>query len=103
PSPRRLARHAVRRRRTDAPKPCTRESLMTTTTHETEIYVDPMVPLVRITRDFDAAPAKVFRAYTDPELVQQWLGPRRHEMVIDHYDCWTGGSYRYLHVSDGNE
>ena len=76
---------------------------MTTTTHETEIYVDPKVPLVRITRDFDAAPVKVFRAYTDPELVQQWLGPRRHEMVIDHYDCRTGGSYRYLHVSDGNE
>jgi uncharacterized protein YndB with AHSA1/START domain len=24
-------------------------------------------------------------------------------MRIDHYDCRTGGSYRYLHVSDGNE
>jgi uncharacterized protein YndB with AHSA1/START domain len=33
----------------------------------------------------------------------QWLGPRRPEMVIDHWDCRTGGSYRYLHVSDGNE
>ena len=33
----------------------------------------------------------------------QWLGPRRHEMRIDHWDCRTGGSYRYLHLSDGNE
>ena len=48
---------------------------MTTSTHETEIVADPDVPLVRITREFDAPPAKVFRAHTDPELVVQWLGP----------------------------
>ncbi len=24
-------------------------------------------------------------------------------MRIDHYDCRTGGSYRYVHVSDGQE
>ena len=51
-----------------------------TSTHETEILADPDVPLVRITREFDAPPAKVFRAHTDPELVVQWLGPRSHEM-----------------------
>jgi uncharacterized protein YndB with AHSA1/START domain len=77
--------------------------MTSTSTHETEITADPDVPLVRIIREFDAPPAKVFRAHTDPELVVQWLGPRRHEMRIDHYDCRTGGSYRYLHVSDGNE
>lgn len=77
--------------------------MTTTRAHETEITVDPRVPLVRITREFDAPPEKVFRAHTDPELVVQWLGPRRHEMRIDHYDCRTGGSYRYVHASDGNE
>ncbi|MEP6695375.1 MAG: SRPBCC family protein [Pseudonocardiales bacterium] len=76
---------------------------MTTRTHGTEIISDPTVPLVRITREFDAPPAKVFRAHTDPELVAQWLGPRRHEMRIEHYDCRTGGSYRYVHSSDGEE
>lgn len=76
---------------------------MTTRTHETEITVDPDVPLVRIVREFDAPPEKVFRAHTDPDLIVQWLGPRRHEMVIDHFDCRTGGSYRYVHRSDGNE
>lgn len=74
-----------------------------TRTHETEIIADPDVPLIRIIREFDAAPAKVFRAHTDPELLTQWLGPRRHEMLIDHFDCRTGGSYRYVHTSDGNE
>jgi uncharacterized protein YndB with AHSA1/START domain len=76
---------------------------MTTGTFQTDITADTEVPLVRITREFDAPPAKVFRAHTDPELLVQWLGPRRHEMRIDHHDCRTGGSYRYLHVSDGNE
>ena len=76
---------------------------MTTSTHQTEITADPDVPLVRISREFDAPPEKVFLAHTEPELVVQWLGPRRTEMRIDHYDCRTGGSYRYLHFSDGNE
>ncbi len=74
-----------------------------TSTHETEITVDPDIPLIRIVREFDASREQVFRAHVEPELVVQWLGPRRHEMQIDHYDCRTGGSYRYVHVSDGNE
>lgn len=71
--------------------------------NETEIHVDDKLPLVRITREFDAPPDKVFRAHTDADLVVQWLGPRRHEMRIDNWDCRTGGSYRYVHASDGNE
>jgi uncharacterized protein YndB with AHSA1/START domain len=46
-----------------------------TSTHETEIVADPDVPLIRITRDFDAPREKVFRAHTDPELMAQWMGP----------------------------
>jgi uncharacterized protein YndB with AHSA1/START domain len=77
--------------------------MTTTSTHQTEITVDPEVPLVRITREFDASPEKVFRAHTDPELITRWLGPRRHEMRVDSWDCRTGGSYRYVHASNGNE
>ena len=77
--------------------------MTTTGTHQTEITADPSLPLVRITREFDAPPAKVFRAHTDPELLVQWLGPRGMEMRVDRYDCRTAGSYRYLHASDGNE
>jgi uncharacterized protein YndB with AHSA1/START domain len=74
-----------------------------TTTHETEITLDPEVPLVRITREFDAPVDKVFRAHTDPDLLVQWLGPRDLEMRIDHYDCRTGGAYRYLHTRGEEE
>ncbi len=76
---------------------------MTVRTHATEITVDPDVPLVRITREFDAPPAKVFRAHVDLELIVLWNGPRNTEMRVDHYDCRTGGSYRYLIAHDGEE
>jgi uncharacterized protein YndB with AHSA1/START domain len=76
---------------------------MTTTTHETTIAADPDVPLIRIVREFDAPPSKVFRAHVDPRLVVQWLGPHGLEMRLDRWDCRTGGEYRYLHVRDGEE
>jgi uncharacterized protein YndB with AHSA1/START domain len=74
-----------------------------TSTRETRIELDERVPLVRIVREFDAPPEKVFRAHTDPELLVQWLGPRGLEMRIDRFDCSTGGSYRYVHSRDGEE
>jgi len=77
--------------------------MTTTRKHETEIHVDPDVPLVRITREFDAPVEKVYRAHVDPELVVRWNGPRSHEMRIDTWDARSGGSYRFTHSSDGNE
>src|SRR5690242_6188594 len=74
-----------------------------TTSNETQISLDPDVPLVRIVREFDAPPEKVFRAHTEPDLVQQWLGPRGLEMRIDTFDCRTGGAYRYIHSRDGED
>ena len=71
--------------------------------HDTTIEVDPDVPLVRIVREFDAPPAKVFRAHTDPELLVQWLGPKDITMVVDHFDCRTGGAYRYVHRRGDDE
>lgn len=77
--------------------------MTTANTNQTQIIVDPDLPLVRIIREFDAPKDKVLRAHTDPDLVQQWLGPRGYDMRIDHYDCRTGGSYRYVHVDGDNE
>jgi uncharacterized protein YndB with AHSA1/START domain len=65
--------------------------------HETEIHVDQDVPLVRITREFDAPPEKVYRAHVDPDLVARWNGPRDLEMTIGTWDARTGGEYRYVH------
>lgn len=64
---------------------------------ETRIDADPDVPLIRIVREFDAPRERVFRAHVDPDLLVQWLGPRDLVMEVQHYDCRTGGSYRYVH------
>ena len=45
--------------------------MSTTTSNQTQIEADPALPTIVITREFDAPPARVFRAYTDPELVVQ--------------------------------
>jgi uncharacterized protein YndB with AHSA1/START domain len=72
---------------------------MSTHANQTQIELDPSVPLVRITREFDAPVAKVFRAHADADLLSQWNGPRDTVMDVDHYDCRTGGSYRYTHTT----
>ena len=69
--------------------------MTSTTHHETQIVSDPDVPLVRIVREFDAPPEKVFRAMTDPELFARWVGPRSIATTIDEWDARTGGHYRY--------
>jgi len=62
------------------------------------------VPFIDITREFDAPRDLVWRAWTEPELLKQWLGPRRFEMVIDEYDVRDGGRWRYVHrAADGEE
>jgi uncharacterized protein YndB with AHSA1/START domain len=74
-----------------------------TATRETTIEADPNTPTIRIIRDFDAPRDRVFRAWVDPELVVQWLGPKSSEMRIDQWDARTGGNYRYAAVKDGAE
>lgn len=76
---------------------------MSTVTHETEIIVDTEVPLVRIIREFDATPDKVYRAHVDPELFAQWVGPDARGANVDRWDARSGGSYRYVIASDGFE
>ena len=75
----------------------------TTGTREAQIEADPKLPTVRITREFDAPPDKVFRAWTEPELVARWLGPRSITTRIEVWDARTGGCYRYVAERDGEE
>jgi len=74
-----------------------------TTRHQTRIEADSDVPTVRIVRDFDASPDRVYRAWTDPDLVTQWLGPKSITMQVGTWDARTGGSYRYSAWRDGEE
>jgi uncharacterized protein YndB with AHSA1/START domain len=65
------------------------------TRNETQIEADPDLPVIRIIREFEAPPERVFRAFTDPELFAQWCGPRSIDTTIDRWDARTGGEWRY--------
>ncbi|MGC4190168.1 MAG: SRPBCC family protein [Thermomicrobiales bacterium] len=72
--------------------------------HHLDVVAEPGSHSITMTREFDAPPALVLRAYTDPELVKQWLGPHGYEMIVDTYEAEHGGRYRYIHRDgDGNE
>lgn len=75
--------------------------MTTSTHHETTIEADPTLPTVRVVRDFDAPPDKVYRAHTDPELVARWLGPRDSEMRISSWDARRGGCWSYAVLRGG--
>jgi uncharacterized protein YndB with AHSA1/START domain len=69
-----------------------------------QLTAEPGSPQILMTRDFDAPPSLLFRAWTDPELLSQWLGPHRMTMRVERYDVRDGGSWRYVHVEpDGTE
>lgn len=71
---------------------------------KTEITAEPGIPQIVMTREFDAPRDLLFRAYTDPELLVRWLGPRDLAMRVDTYEVRDGGRWRYVQIdADGNE
>jgi uncharacterized protein YndB with AHSA1/START domain len=69
----------------------------------TRIIAEPGVPQIIITREFDAPPELLFRAYTEPDLLAQWLGPRQLTTVVEQFDLRHGGSWRYVQTDqDGS-
>jgi uncharacterized protein YndB with AHSA1/START domain len=49
-----------------------------------------------VTRHFAASPEAVYRAHTDPKLIQQWLlGPEGWTMPVCVNEARPGGKFRY--------
>src|SRR6476659_2201908 len=70
----------------------------------TKITAAPGLPYIDMSREFDAPRDLVYRAFTDPDLLSQWLGPRRLTMIVDKFDVRDGGAWRYIHrEQDGTE
>ncbi|MFL0173788.1 SRPBCC family protein [Mycobacterium sp. SMC-18] len=72
-------------------------------TAQAVIEADKDVPLIRITRDFQATPAQLLKAHTDPEVFARWVGPDGMDTRIVEWDARDGGSWRYVAVRDGQE
>ena len=62
----------------------------------TQITAEPAVPQLVVTTEFAAPRDLLFRAYTDPELLVQWLEPHGLILTIDHIDPRHGGTWRYI-------
>ena len=72
--------------------------------NETKIIAEPGKQEILITREFDAPRERVFKAYTDPKLYEQWIGPRGLETTLEKFESKNGGSWRYIQKDEeGNE
>jgi uncharacterized protein YndB with AHSA1/START domain len=69
-------------------------------TNKLTITAPPGTPFIDAVREFDAPRELVFRAWSEPDLLVRWLGPRRLRMTIDRWEAREGGAYRYLHHDD---
>lgn len=70
----------------------------------TKITAEPGKQEIIITREFNAPRELVFKAFTDPDLYTQWLGPRELTMTLETFEPRNGGSWRYIQKdTEGNE
>lgn len=56
-----------------------------------------------IYREFEAPSHLIFRAFSDPEILRQWMGPKEMDTIIHKLDNRSHGSWRFSHIDpDGN-
>ena len=60
-------------------------------------------PSLTVKRRFNAAPAKVFAAWTDAEKVKRWMGPGEVQVLSAESDARTGGRYRWVMQAPNGE
>lgn len=59
---------------------------------------------VVISRVFDASPERLWRIYTDRDLIPRWWGLRNTTTIVDTMDVRVNGGWRYIQRdADGNE
>lgn len=62
-------------------------------------FTTPTDREIRVEREFDAPRDRVWRAFTEPELVAQWWG-RGNKLVIERLEVEHGGHWRFIEHSD---
>jgi len=70
--------------------------------NKTIITAEPGKQELFITREFEAPRELVFRAYTEADLYEKWVGPDDLMMTVEKMEAFDGGSYRFLHERDGH-
>lgn len=73
---------------------------MATSNERTTTVTLPTDEQILITREFDAPRHLVYRAWTTPELVEQWWHANRGKLTHVAIDLGVGGSWRYVMITD---
>jgi uncharacterized protein YndB with AHSA1/START domain len=60
-------------------------------------------PSLTIKRRFNAAPAKVYAAWADPEKIKLWMGPGEVKVLRTEGDARTGGRFRWVMLAPNGE
>jgi uncharacterized protein YndB with AHSA1/START domain len=58
---------------------------------------------IALTRVFDAPRHLVYEAFTKPELLKQWFGPRGFTMPVCEVDFRVGGGFRFVLEGPGGK
>jgi uncharacterized protein YndB with AHSA1/START domain len=69
---------------------------MTTSTVGETTFTTPSEREIEMTRLFDAPRELLFEAFTNPEHVPHWFGPRGWSLPVCEIDLRPGGSWRYV-------
>ena len=64
--------------------------------NKTTILAEPGKQEIFIIREFDAPRPLVFQAFSDKDILVQWVGPREMTMRYETFEPRAGGSYRYV-------
>ena len=71
------------------------------TSSGTAVVTLPADNQILITREFNAPPELVYRAWTTPELIKRWWSGDRGEVTSVHVDLRVGGTWRYVMTANG--
>ena len=71
---------------------------MTTITRSNRVSIitEPGTKEIRIVKEFNAERQLVFKAFTDPDMYAQWIGPNGYTTRIDRFEPRDGGYYRFI-------
>ena len=69
--------------------------------NSTTLKVEPGKQELFIYREFDAPRELVFKTFTDPKLLAQWMNPCNMKLHIDEYESVNGGVYHFTHTDPG--
>jgi len=65
------------------------------TNNKTKVIAEPGKQELFVTREFDIPRERVFKAFTDPEILASFFAPFGNTMHFNHHNYQTGGSYSW--------